>query len=107
MANTTDSLSIDRERLTAFCRRHKIQRLSLFGSVLRDDFRPDSDVDVLVEYQPGGSPGWEIVDIEEELGELFGRAKIDIVNRKYLNVRLRDAILSSSVVLYEAGDAKG
>jgi uncharacterized protein len=100
-------LSVDRARLAAFCRRHTIQRLSLFGSVLRDDFRPDSGVDVLVEYQAEGSPGWEIVDIEEELGELFGRHRIDIVNRKYLNARLKDAILSSSVVLYEAGDAKG
>src|ERR1700680_2678053 len=52
-------ISIDREAVAAFCRRHYITRLALFGSVLRDDFRPDSDVDVLVEFQPGHVPGLE------------------------------------------------
>ena len=63
-----------------FCRRHHIRRLSLFGSALRPDFRPDSDVDLLVEFQPGHTPGWEIVELEEELSSIFGGRRVDIVN---------------------------
>jgi uncharacterized protein len=100
-----DHLSTDRRALADFCRRHHIQRLSLFGSVLRDDFGPESDVDVLVDYEPGHAPGWEVVDIEDELGQLFGGRKIDLVNRKYLNARLKDRILADEVLQYEYGDA--
>ena len=59
-------IPIDRDAVTAFCRRHHIRRLALFGSVLRDDFRADSDVDVLVEFQPGHVPGLDFVTIERE-----------------------------------------
>lgn len=75
----------------------------MFGSALRDDFRSDSDIDLLVEFQPGHTPGWEIVDLEEELSGLFGGRKIDLVNPKYLNHRLRDTILNSAVVQYAEG----
>lgn len=91
-----------KDLIADFCRRHHIRRLSVFGSILRDDFRPDSDVDVLVEFQPGHTPGWEVVDLEEELGRLFGR-RVDLVNPKYLNPRLRDTILGSAVVQYAEG----
>ena len=64
--------------LSEFCRRHHIGRLWLFGSVLREDFGPDSDVDLLVEFEPEHIPGWEIVDIEEELSQLFGGRKVDL-----------------------------
>ena len=87
-------------QLADFCRRHHIRRLAVLGSVLRDDFRPDSDVDVLVEFQPGHTLGWEVVDIEEELGGLFGGRRVDLVNPNYLNPGLRDTILSSAVVQY-------
>jgi predicted nucleotidyltransferase len=96
-------IPIDRERLAAFCRRHHIQRLRLFGSVLRDDFGPDSDVDVLVEFEPGHSPGWEVVEIEEQLGQLLGGRKVDMVNPKFLNRRLRDRVLREAQVQYEQG----
>lgn len=86
-----------------FCQRHHIRRLSLFGSVLRDDFRPESDVDVLVEFKLGHTPGWDIVDLEEELSGLFGGRRVDLVNPKYLNPRLRDQILASAVVQYAEG----
>ena len=86
-----------------FCRQHHIRRLSVFGSVLREDFRPDSDVDVLVEFQPGHTPGWEVVDLEDELSGLFGGRPVDLVNPKYLNPRLRDRILKSAVVQYAEG----
>jgi len=106
MSTSIDHLAIDRNSLADFCRRHHIRRLSLFGSVLRDDFGPNSDVDVLVDYEPGHAPGWEVVDIEDELGQVFGGRKIDLVNRKYLSPRLRDRILASEVLQYEDGDGK-
>lgn len=101
----TLATGVSREAIADFCRRHGIRRLSLFGSVLRDDFRADSDVDVLVEFQPGRTPGWEIIDIEDELSALFGGRKIDMVNPRYLNHRLKDRILASAVVQYEAPHA--
>jgi predicted nucleotidyltransferase len=58
------AVELPTEQLADFCRRHHITRLAFFGSVLRDDFRPDSDVDVLAEFAPGHTPGLEIVDIE-------------------------------------------
>src|SRR2546425_188341 len=60
-------ITIDRERIAEFCRRNRIRKLALFGSVLRDDFGPDSDVDVLVEFEPGQMIGFRIFDIEDEL----------------------------------------
>jgi predicted nucleotidyltransferase len=67
-------ISIDRETLAEFCRKHYIKRLAIFGSALRDDFRPDSDVDVLVEFQPGRVPGLDFVTIERELSGSAVRA---------------------------------
>lgn len=101
------NLTIPREPLAAFCRRHSIRRLSLFGSVLRDDFRPDSDVDVLVEFEPGRAPGWEIIAIEEELSQLLGGRKVDLVSPKCLFRGLKERVLSSAVVQYEAPHAEG
>ena len=97
------SIQISSRDLADFCRRHHIQKLSFFGSVLRDDFNEDSDVDVLVEFAQGHTPGLEIVDIEEELSELLGGRRVDMVNPKYLNRRLKDRILSSQVVQYAEG----
>jgi predicted nucleotidyltransferase len=96
-------IAIDPERVAEFCRQHHIKRLRLFGSVLRDDFHPGSDVDVLVEFEPGHTPGWEIVDIEDELGQIFGGRKVDMVNPKFLSARLRDRILHEAVVQYDQG----
>jgi uncharacterized protein len=97
------NIAVSREQIAAFCRRHHIRKLSLFGSVLRDDFRPDSDIDVLVEFEPGHKVGWDIINIEEEFSSLFGGHKVDMVSPKYLNWRLRDRILNSAVVQYEEG----
>jgi predicted nucleotidyltransferase len=96
-------IEVDNQRLAEFCRRHHIRKLSLFGSVLRRDFGPDSDVDVLVEFEPGHTPGLEIVDIQEELSELFGGRKVDMVNPKYLNRRLESRVLNEAEVQYAAG----
>jgi predicted nucleotidyltransferase len=87
------AITIPREALIALCRRRGIRRLSLFGSVLRNDFRPDSDVDVLVEFRPERVVGWEIVAIEDELSQLFGH-KVEVVSPKYLLPRLKDRILA-------------
>jgi uncharacterized protein len=94
---------VPQPEIAEFCRRHHIRKLSLFGSVLRDDFRPDSDVDVLVEFEPGHTSGWGIIDIEEELPKLFGGHKVDMVREKYLNRHLRDRFLASAEVQYAEG----
>jgi hypothetical protein len=95
-------LSIPSNRIAEFCRRNHIRKLALFGSVLRDDFRPDSDIDVLVEFDPGTVVGFDIIDREEELARLFGGHNVDMVSEKYLNKRLRRQILESAEVQYAA-----
>jgi len=97
------NILVPRDEIAAFCRRHHIRRLSLFGSVLRDDFRPDSDVDVLYEFEPGYGVGLGIIQIEQELAAILGAPKVDLVNAKYLNPRLRDRILASAEVQYAEG----
>ena len=94
---------VARDTIADFCRRHHIRKLSLFGSVLRDDFRPDSDIDVLVDFEPGHVIGFEILDIEEELSQLFGGRRVDMVREKYLNPRLRGRVLASAEVQYAEG----
>ncbi len=95
-------IPVDRQRIAEFCRKFHIRKLSLFGSVLRDDFRPDSDVDVLVTFEPGQVIGLRIVDIEDELAQLLGR-RVDIVSEKYLNHRIRDRVLSAAEIQYAEG----
>ncbi|MCZ6651686.1 MAG: nucleotidyltransferase family protein [Planctomycetota bacterium] len=96
-------IEIPRELLAELCRHHHIIRLALFGSVLRDDFGPDSDIDVLIEFDRRQPVGFRIFRVEEELSRLFGGHKVDIVNPRYLNHRLRDQILDSAQVQYEEG----
>jgi predicted nucleotidyltransferase len=93
-------VSVPSDAIADFCRRHHIRKLSLFGSVLRDDFRPDSDVDVLVVFEPGYAVGFGIFDLEEELSRLFGGHKVDLVSEKYLNRWLRARILATAEVQY-------
>lgn len=95
------AIPIDRDRLADFCRRHHIRKLSVFGSVVRDDFGPDSDIDVLYQFEPDHIPGWDIVTIEEELSVLLGR-EVDFVSEKYLNRWIRDRVLAEAEVLYAA-----
>ena len=96
-------VSIDRRKLAELCRRHHIRRLSMFGSALRTDFRPESDVDFLVEFDERHPVGFRIFDVEQELSALIGGRKPDIVNPKYLNARLKPGILASAKVLYAEG----
>ena len=93
-------VSVDRQRLAEFCRGNHIRSLALFGSVLRDDFRPDSDIDVLVEFEPGHVLGFGVFRLEEQLSAFFGGHRVDLVNRKYLNHRLRDRVLAAAETQY-------
>jgi len=95
---------INEERIAEFCRRHHIRKLSLFGSVLREDFGADSDVDVLVEFEAGHVPGLiRLCQMEEELSRVFGGRKVDIVTPKFLNRRIREQVLASAEVQYAEG----
>lgn len=95
-------IRFDPEDLAALCRHHHIQKLSLFGSVLRDDFRPDSDVDVLVEFEAEHTPGFGIVAIERELSGIFGGQRVDLVTPIALHRLIRDRVLREARELYVA-----
>lgn len=95
-------IPVDREKLADFCRNHRIRKLSFFGSVLREDFRPESDVDVLVEFQAGVRTGFRFIDIRDELARLVGR-HVDMVTVKFLNARIRDDVLALAEVAYAQG----
>jgi predicted nucleotidyltransferase len=97
------SIAVDDKSLAELCRRHGIRKLSFFGSILREDFGPDSDVDVLVEFEAGKIVGFDILDMEEELSHLLEGRTVDLVNEKYLNHRLRPIILREALVQYAQG----
>jgi hypothetical protein len=94
--------TVPKTQLADFCRRNHIRRLALFGSVLRDDFGPDSDIDVLVEFEPGHVPGLRLIRLQDELSALFGGRRVDLVTSKFLNHRIRDEVLRSAEVQYAA-----
>ena len=96
-------LTVDRQKIAEFSRRNHIRRLRLFGSVLRDDFGPESDVDVLVEFEPDHVVGLKIIEMERELSGLFGGRKVDIVSEKYLNRRIRGTVLAEAETEYAEG----
>jgi len=102
MEEMSPHVSIGRDEVSAFCQRHHIARLALFGSVLRDDFGPDSDVDVLVEFQTGHVPGFNFLSIEREFSGLLHGRRVDMVTPQFLNHRIRDQVLSSAEPLYVA-----
>jgi hypothetical protein len=94
---------LPKDALAQFCRRNHIQRMSLFGSILRDDFRPDSDVDVLVEFETGKTPGLAFFSLPQELEPIFGRS-VDVTTRAAVeaseNHLRRKSILDSAVEVY-------
>ncbi len=93
-------IRIPRRKLTEFCRKYHIQKLAFFGSVLRDDFRPDSDVDVLVEFETGHTPGFAFITIQDELSKLLGGRDVDLVTPKFLNYRIRERVEKEASVAY-------
>ena len=92
-------ISVDHNGLADFCRRHHIRKLSFFGSVLRDDFGVDSDVDVLVEFEPGHVPGFAFVGLQMELSELLGR-RVDLHTPQSLSRYFRDEVMREAQVQY-------
>lgn len=95
------NITIPEEAIVDFCRKHHIRKLSLFGSVLREDFRPDSDMDVLVEYETGYVPGYFSSNrIRWELSEILGR-EVDLRTPASLSDYFRDKVENQAVLLYE------
>jgi predicted nucleotidyltransferase len=94
-------IPIEDELLAAFCRRHKIRRLSLFGSAAKDNARPDSDVDLLVEFAPGEQPGLiGLAGIEVELSDLLGGKSVDLRTAGDLSRYFRDEVQRQAQVQY-------
>lgn len=97
----SSKVPVDRERLAEHCRHNGVRRLAVFGSVLRDDFGPASDVDVLVEFEPGRTPGFSFFRMQEELSRLFGRT-VDLHTPASLSRYFRDQVLSEAEDQYVA-----
>ncbi len=99
-------VSVDREKLAEFCRTNGIAKLSVFGSALRDDFRPDSDIDVLVEFSHGRTPGlFAYAAMEMSLPSLFGGRKVDLKVAEELSRHFRQSVLDSAEVQYVEGQS--
>jgi len=90
-----------KDKIVEFCRRHHIRKFAFFGSVLREDFGPGSDIDVLVEFEPGYVPGLAFFTIETELSEILGR-KADLNTPKFLSRYFRDQVLAEAEEQYVA-----
>lgn len=94
---------VDHDKLAAYCRRNGIARLAVFGSFLTDAFRPDSDIDLLVEFLPEVKPTYlDLAEIEIELSELLGGRKVDLRTPAELSRYFRDQVLSEAQVQYVA-----
>lgn len=97
-------IEVPKDKIAEFCRKHHIRKLALFGSVLPEDFKPDSDVDVLVEFEPQHVPGFlRLYDIEQKLSSLLGGYRVDLITEKFLNRRIRDRVLATAEVQHAGG----
>jgi len=95
------NIDVPKDRIAAFCRRYHIRELSFFGSVIRADFRPDSDVDGLVEFEEGHTPGFiRLAEIEMELSSLLGGRAVDLRTPDDLSRYFRDDVVASAEVQY-------
>jgi len=95
-------IAFSQDELEAICRRRAVKRLALFGSVLRDDFGPESDVDVLVEFDFDAFEEADVLPIFDELEALFGGRKVDLVEAEFLNPRMKRAALVDAEEVYAA-----
>jgi len=96
-------LPLDHETLVRLCRRHHIRRLSMFGSMLRGEGRPDSDVDLLVEFETGKAPGLlGLAGIEAELSALLGERRVDLRTARDLSRHFRSEVIRTAEVQYAA-----
>lgn len=98
---TTPRIDIPHERLAALCRAYGVRRLALFGSVLREDFGPESDLDILVEFEPGTRTGFRYFELADELSALLER-KVDLNTPATLNKYHREHVLEQAVVEFDA-----
>jgi predicted nucleotidyltransferase len=93
---TTLKIPIPRKKLAEFCRRNHIRKLSFFGSVLRSDFGPQSDVDILVEFEQGHSPGLAFFTMQDELSAILGR-KVDLNTSAFISPYFRQQVQDEAV----------
>jgi uncharacterized protein len=91
---------LSRDQIQGICQKYHIRQLSFFGSILRDDFGPESDIDVLVEFEPGFTPGLDFFLIESELSRLAGR-KVDLQTLGFLSPEIRSVVTAEAVPVYE------
>ena len=99
-----DAIKLDHGAIAKLCERYHVRTLSLFGSVLGADFGPESDVDVLVEFEPGHTPGFfRLHEMEQALMGLLGGRKVDLVTQKFLHRRIRRKVLDQAQVIYAQG----
>ena len=94
-------IDISKDAIAEFCRKHHIRRLALFGSILREDFSSDSDIDILVEFEPDHVPGLAFYTMQRQLAEIFGR-KVDMNTAKDLSPYFREEVLEEAEDLYVA-----
>jgi uncharacterized protein len=95
-------IELDMDAIAAFCERNHIRKLSLFGSVLREDFGPDSDIDVLVEFEPGKTPGFAFFAMRDELVEMLGGRAVDLLTPGSFRPKNREALQAEAYPLYAA-----
>lgn len=96
-------IAVNQAQLEAFCQRYHVRRLAFFGSVLRSDFRPESDVDVLVEFEPGYTPGFlALATMERELSPILGGRTVDLQTPGNLSRYFRDDVMRTADVQYAA-----
>jgi predicted nucleotidyltransferase len=93
------TVELPMERIREICRKYGVTELSVFGSAVRDDFGPDSDIDFLYVLAPDSTIGWEIVDLHDELAAAVGR-DVDLVPKRYLHWVVRDRVLAEAKVVY-------
>jgi predicted nucleotidyltransferase len=94
-------IRVDDGEMAAFCRRSHVRRLAFFGSVLRSDFRPDSDIDILIEFEPGHVPGLAFFALQDELGQMLGH-RVDLHTPVSLSSYFRDQVLREAEPAYVA-----
>ena len=92
-------IDIPQKQIDEFCQRHHISKLALFGSVLRNDFNAESDIDILVEFEPDQIPGLAFFEMEAELTQILGQ-KVDLNTRGFLSPRIRERVQQEAVVQY-------
>jgi predicted nucleotidyltransferase len=96
---TLHEIVFDDRAIRELCRRYHISKLMIYGSILRNDFHPESDIDMLVEFEPGHTLGWEFIDIQDELAELLGR-EVDLGTPKGLSKYIKDRVMSEAAAVY-------